>query len=286
MKLANGLIDFFINVLTFYRDFFKKTYPVAMIFSLFTVVAACLLLLNVPENFGIELRKSGFITQIFKHASSGGTYYIIDLYKIIYLLVCSFFAIGFIKAFYSGNFSLHSMILRLKGDDVFNILFAAIIAGAIDVAMYFMMYNLSTRNLFDEWLWYVLYEVRTYIPLLIFAIAVTRSIFATEVKFRLKHLGLVFACAWLFYVFSYRFAILYKTVFASIMLIPLSFGDTKFIVELILTIPILAFYMIGFTSVFTYPLGFYRLKELNNTESQGNDDAYFENDDRDIKYED
>jgi hypothetical protein len=262
MNFTNAILDFLMNVMTFYRDFFRKTYGAAFVFSLSAIMIATYFLTIAPEAAARSFVKSGFIRSFFFHASSKGIYSLTDLSKPVFLVIAALFSIGYIKVFKSERFNFWTMISSLNWNDIFNVILSAILAGIIDVAIFYFKDLLQTTNHIEKWLSLVLYELRIYVPIILVSIAVSKSLFGKDIRINVKGIFFLLVCAWLFNEFMYEFSILFDGMVVSFFLSFVNFEDSRFIINLLISVPLFAFFMLGLTSVMTYPLGFYYLLQL------------------------
>ena len=65
MNFADFILDFSAELINSYRKFFKRTYSIALIFSLFTVIGICILLLLDSSNDFESIKKKYFLDALF-----------------------------------------------------------------------------------------------------------------------------------------------------------------------------------------------------------------------------
>jgi hypothetical protein len=273
MKLLTVFQEFVIDTIGFYRDYFRKTYPAALIFTLFAVIGGCLLLLQLPEHEGDSIRKYGFITLIFRCLSSGSNYYYIDLYKTVYMVFTALFVTGFIKAKDRGTLNFIGIVKWIDSTDIQNTVIAILVMAGFDFLLFYAVSNLSYHTNLDKWMYYVLFFLRILLPIAVFSIAVTMSLFRDKFKLTFKYFFILLACCWAYHEFMYSVILTLKELVVNLVLLPFVRDDTRFLLEIFISIPVLALFMLGFAGLMCYLPMISETVQLNEESEEGTEES-------------
>jgi len=155
------------------------------------------------------------------------------------------------KKEYSPGFFLRNFSI-VDGAVIF---FTLVIVCAFDPAIYFLdFYSYDFFNDAAKWSHGVLWELRIYLPIVAFAVAVSKRTWKDRVSFSSKSILVLLISAWMFNEFSYELMSLFRSVLIHFVTMFIKSDQTKFLVESVLGIPLLAFYFIGFAVVMCIPL--------------------------------
>ena len=152
-------------------------------------------------------------------------------------------------------------ISSIKLKDLRNILLATIAIFLVDLFLYYLVGFLKDVS-FDNYIRITLDHTRAFIPIVLLAIAVSESLFPGEIKITAK--SLLFTYFTLFVIAAIRNNVQY---FIEIQVMwpgfwALTNQDKIYFGEILLSIPLLGTYFIGYATLLLFPLRNYYLKTI------------------------
>jgi len=277
MNLADFFQNFFKELIQSYKLSFKKTYTVSLIFALFSIVGVCILMLPGSTAVLDSVKRHYFLDELFTNIYSNydslpGYQFSYFAYP-LFLIFVSIFAIGFYRSRRSANLSLQTFISSIKLNDLGNIIMAGIIILIIDFLLYYL-YGLLIKTLLDNYIKITLSYFRGFVPILILGIAVSRSLFGAELRTTFKSLFFTYFAFFIIAAIRHSFQYFFEVEIMWPFTWPILHNDKKYLVEIFLSIPLLASYFLAYTILLSFPLRIYWLNTVQETtdrdETEGN----------------
>jgi hypothetical protein len=260
--LIKQLTDF-VNV---YRQFFKKTFVASLLMSFFCCVCMAVLL-KFSDFDKYSNKQISLLSYFISRYSAGETYSLVDLSKIFLLFFVSLFSIGLTRfegslKSYKGD-EIVPFNLKISAADIVYFLLILIVCSVLDYGVfriYAFFYEMSSSNV-QNWIYSEFFQLRIYMPLVIFSFALYKRSAGHSSEFGWKNLLFLLASLWLFNEFGYELILLARIHVFKLMLIPTE-GNSTFIVESLLVIPVMALLFLGYHSAM-----YTSLTLLNESES-------------------
>jgi hypothetical protein len=265
MTAANYLKEQLTGFVESYKKYFSRTFNVALLYTIICFLIATLLLKYGYFNKLTSKRQISLLSYFFVRYSYGDTYSIIDLTKTVYIFMISLFSIGMIRLTKdpAGQYSLKNFIKKLTAIDISFLLGTLAIATVADYIMFKSdsYSGVSIHNkAADLYIHNLIFQLRIYIPLMLFALTLWRLTTTKRSKLTFKRLVLLYVSLWLFNEFTYEVCMWMRVHFFELILIPFKYSDKYYLFESFLAIPLMAFFFLGYYSAMTTSL---RLTESN-----------------------
>ena len=249
MKLAAFLKDFILRLIDIYRDYFKKTFEAALIFSLICTIVVSLFLLQAPDTIFEHIKEYSFLS-LFRapvYVYDKG-YNLIDLYKPLLLILTTLFAIGFKRSIPSRKFSLLNILSEIKLNDLWNVLLAAIAIVLTDISCHYLQRSYTYQ---DIQVFYSFFGVfRVYLPYIYLATAFSFSEYNTGIKLRPRSIFYFLISVFVFIIIVNNVNSFIELGYHLLSILP--FTDIRLLIELIVSIPIISLYILGIAHVITF----------------------------------
>jgi hypothetical protein len=266
-SLSGFLQTLLVNLVGDYRKFFGRTFGVALIYSVACLLGMTILLWNSGAEVMVDKTHVSLLSYFFTRLNAGPEYAMTDLSKVWFLFLVSLFTVSLLRV-QTGEadgkeISFVYFIQKANIKDVFFLLITVVICSVIDPCL-----NLFCNWIYDgngdpdlrRWGMSLLFQLRIYIPMVIFAIVVQRLTGNRSPGINFRKLILILVAFWMFNEFAYELSLAVRSLLFALVLIPFK-EESKFIYESILGTGLIAFYFIGYYSVFTSPFGIFRAKE-------------------------
>jgi len=257
MSSSPSVKEVVIEIFDQYKKFFEKTFSLCLLLTVIVFVAAALLFRF--SNYDPVARDliDSLLRCFYWRYSINNSYSIVDWSKSVYLAFIVCFAVSFFRAQENENELSPGFFLRnFSIEDGAVIFFTLVIVCALDPAIYFL--DLHTNDLLHQgdmakWVHGVLWYFRIYIPIVAFAFAVRNRIGNNRIPVSRKSFLVLLISVWMFNEFSYELMSLFRSVVIHFVTMFIKSDQTKFLVESVLGIPLLAFCFIGFAVVMCIP---------------------------------
>jgi hypothetical protein len=249
MKLDVFLKDFIFRFIDIYRDYFKKTFEAAMIFSLIGTIIASLFLLQAPDSIFEHIKEYSFLS-LFRSPAYvyHQGYILIDLYKPLILILSALFAIGFKRTIPSGKFKFIDILSEITSNDLWNVLLATVAIVLTDIACQYLQHSYNYKSIE---VFYSLFGVfRTYLPYIYLGTAFSYSEYNTSIQFRPRSILYMLLSVLIFIIILNNVHYLIEIPFHLISMVP--FTDMRLLIEIIVSIPIISLYVLGFVHVISF----------------------------------
>lgn len=246
--LTRQLTDF----IEVYKKYFKKTYSTCLVLAVVCLIVIAILLRFSSFDPRIAKKQVGSLLNYFSaRYSAGDTYSLVDLSKTVFIFFTALFSIALTRFELDEEKGKETttIIKKIGFEDILFCTLTLLVCSAIDYGLA-MLHNSfeTTLQPLGYWVLMIIFLLRIYTPLILFSLLIYRQRIARPIaKIGLKKILFLFVSLWLFNEFAYEFGTFIRTVIINLVVIP--FGDNNtFIQESILTIPLFAFWFLGYHS--------------------------------------
>ena len=259
MKLPEFLEKQLLDFVVVYKKYYRKTFSVTLLLAI-----ACFVISSVlfgASTFSRELKVEPEIIWSFFYGrySQGRDYCLGDLIKIVFIFFVAFFALSFYKfkreSNEVNNFYFVKLFKGITATDIVSILGVLLISCGVDYLLV-MLENFFSRILTSTHnVWIVhqtVFHVRIYLPLVLFAVICAWRLGNLE-RLTGRKILFLYISLWLFNEFNYETMVWVRGHCFAIVLLPFYNTDYYFLLENVLSIPITAFYFLGFSSAMAHP---------------------------------
>lgn len=269
------------DIVDVYRKYLKTTYSTCLAITVFCFVIMAFLI--GVGNLGQWFfdKPPGLITYFLTRYSTKDTYRIIDLSKIILLFFISLFSLSISKFEKTEDIEETEKPTspKIGTNHIIPLLLVFILCIGIDYGL------TKIENLFDftvnrtiRWFYYIIFLLRIYIPLFLFSFMIYLLKSEDFPKINFKKLLFLFASFWLFNEFAIELAAFVRSHIINLILLP--YGDHNTCVEeSLLSIPIVAFWFLGYHSVMNSSLSI--MDEMDDSVDSENSAAMIEQNEED-----
>lgn len=249
MNLAAFLKDFILRLIDIYHDYFKKTFETAMIFSLICTIVTSLFLLQSPDSIFKQIKEYSFLS-LFRapaYVYDQG-YNLIDLYKPLLLILVTLFGIGFKRLIISGKFGFFNILSEIKLNDLWNVLLATVAIVITDIICHYFQHSYNYKNIE---VFYSLFGLfRVYLPYIYLGTAFSYSEYNTGIKLRPRSIFYSLVTVFVFIIILNNVHYLIELGFHLFSMFP--FTDTRLLLEIIISVPIISLYVLGIVHVISF----------------------------------
>jgi len=261
MTITNYLKEQLTDFVDSYQKYFKKTFGIAVIFTVICFITAAFLLRFSNFDKSVTSRQVSLLSYFFHRYSKGDTYSIVDLIKSVFIFFVALYSIGLIRLTTNdtnnSEFSVGQFVQKLKLKDIGYLLGVLIFVSLLDVAMFkldsYTIANTSNKGVeayFNDWI----FHFRVYGPLILFALAIRVLTISEKTALTVKRIVLLYISIWLFNEFAYEISAWVRNHLFGIILAPFENTVYYYLFESILGIPLIAFYFLGYYSAMTTSL--------------------------------
>jgi len=257
MHFASYLKSVLSDIVDSYKRYFSKTFGIALIYSVMCFIIIALLLRFSTFELNSAKKQFSLLSYFLARYSARNIYSIVDLSKTVFIFLVSVFSIYLVRTGGSdGPQSFIHSLATLRAKDILFLFLALMISSAIDYFLFrcnsYTDINIANTAL-QKWTSSMLFTLRIYFPLIVFALVIYFLTSAQHIKLNLIKVLFLFAALWLFNEFTYEFSLLVRgKIF--FLLGALFDENTQYYVESILAIPLVAFFFLGFFSALTTPI--------------------------------
>lgn len=248
----------------FYSKYLSDLYVFCIFITSISFVSSALLYKYSAFGKDFGAKNFNYYDAIFSKFSYGGVYSIVDFSKPVFLFLITLLSVAFFryvrKADKTNTPAFKIFFQNIKPKDFFILIPIAAIACMADMFLFQADAKIKGLNI-DQynylWIHYTLSILRLNIPMIISGIAVAFLAITNEIQTRGRSIITLIISVWLYNVVAYEVASLIGSV------IIFGVGDAfnnipiRYIVESVLYIPIVAFFIPGYAAVFYYPFKFY-----------------------------
>lgn len=261
MTLTNYLKEQLTDFVDSYKKYFKKTFGVAITFTLICFVISALLFKFSDFDNSVTTKQISLLSYFFHRYSKGDTYSIIDLTKTVFIFFISLFSLGMLRL--SNNdietkeLSFKHFFRSIKSKDVFLLLIIFVVSSIIDFLLFkidsFSALNTKSKNA-DFYIHDTCFHLRIYLPLIFFALTVRLLTTVIKTKLTFKRIVFLYISLWLYNEFANEISLWVRAHVFGLILMPFDNPETYYLIESIIGIPLIAFYFLGYFSAMTTSL--------------------------------
>jgi hypothetical protein len=261
MTVINYLKKQLVDFVDIYINYFKKTFGVAITFTLVCFVVAALLFRYSNFDTSVKARQISLLSYFFHRYSTGQTYSIIDLTKTVFVFFISLFSLGLLRISNtvnaSGELSFKYFFRYVKFKDVLPLTATLILSAITDFILFRIdSYSAATTKSqnADVYIHDLCFHLRIYLPLIFFALTIRSLNSIKRTRLTLKRLLLLYIGLWLFNEFAYEVSTWVRSHLFGFILMPVDNPESYYLIESLIGIPLVAFYFLGYFSAMTTPL--------------------------------
>jgi hypothetical protein len=257
MQFTNQLKQQLTNFVDTYKKHFRQTLGVTISFTILTMLIVAVLSDNSIYGKGIAKAPTSLLSYFFRRYSSYDGYSIVDLSKSVYIFFIALFSIGLAKLSDEDallkDLSFKHILKPISGKDISALGTALLLSGIMDYILVQLQrygtYDITTRKIeLDYFIQDLIFNLRVYIPLIIFALTVQYQLKTKQLKIDLKRIVFLYVSLWIINEFAYEFFIWCKQLIIGLILLPFANSEYRYVFESILGIPVFAFFFLGYAS--------------------------------------
>lgn len=261
MKTSSHLKKQFIDSVEVYRNYFQRTLGIAFAGAFVCIIGSAILLRFSNFDHSVTSKQVSLLSYFFHFYSKGDTYSLVDLTKSVFLFLVSLFAIGLLRIQKHGNdnkeIPLGTFVKQLTARDFGSVIGMLLIVSLVDFILFKISGYFASEAAVDassKYLYNVCYELRVYLPLLLFSLTVYALSLKPGVVLSFKRIVLLLVSLWLMNVFAYEFMLWMRAYVLGLILMPVTDAGKFYYVESILGIPLILTYFLGYYSAMTTAL--------------------------------
>lgn len=249
-KLKILFTDFVDN----YKNFFLRTLGVTLILAIICALCSALLLRFSDMGEMGSIKEISIINYFFYLYSNSGHYYITDLTKIFFAFLIAFFSIGLFRSRDTDNREL-PFLKFMQNIEVEDVVYLSVTLLALSFFDYsiFQLDNYFIKELSlnaSNYMGNVIFHLRIFVPLIVFAWLINYLINSQKI-INFKKILFLYISLWIFNEFAFGFYIWIQSHLFRLLLLPLVNSEKYYLFESFLSIPLVAFYILGYYSAMT-----------------------------------
>ncbi len=261
MTLTNYLKGQLTDFVDSYKKYFKKTFGVAITFTLICFVIAALLFRFSEFDKSVTAKQISLLSYFFHRYSKGDTYSIIDLTKTVFIFFISLYSLGLLrlsnKDIENKEPSFKHFFRSIKSKDVLLLITIFVVCTVIDFILFkidsFSALNTKIKNA-DIYIHDTCFHLRIYLPLVFFALSLRALTTINKTKLTLKRILFLYISLWLYNEFANEISLWVRAHVFGLILMPFDNPETYYLIESVIGIPLIAFYFLGYFSAMTTSL--------------------------------
>jgi len=261
MTFTNYLKEQLTDFVDSYKKYFRKTYGVAITFTLICLVIAALFFRFSDFDKSVTAKQISLLSYFFHRYSKGETYSIIDLTKTVFIFFVSLYSLGLLRL--SNNdlenkeLSFKHFFRSIKSKDILFLTVVFIVSSIVDFVLFkidsFSALTTKNKNA-DIYIHDTCFHLRIYLPLILFALTIRYLTIVEKRKLTIKRIFFLYVSLWLFNEFANEISLWVRSHLFGLILTPFDNPQTYYLVESIIGIPLIAFYFLGYFSAMTTSL--------------------------------
>ena len=263
MTFSSSLAEVLSELVKNYGKYFKRTIGSTMVFTIFCFVGILFLVQYAQFDIaGNGKQPFSVVAYLFYRFSSFDTYCIADLSKTLFVFFVALFSIGFIRLTSENlaetELSFMHFFRKLTLKDGFVLILILIVSALLDIVLSkldgILVVNIQ-NSLFVKYLSHLIFHIRLYLPLILFGLSTYSLTTLSSVRVSFKRIIFLYISVWIFNEFAYETLLWMQYHVFDLILMPLAEKpDRWFVFESFLSIPLVSFYFIGFSSAMTLSL--------------------------------
>jgi hypothetical protein len=182
----------------------------------------------------------------------------VDLTKSLFLFFVALFSLSLIRMEMSEDqkkeISFKAFMKELTAKDFASLVGVLLLISLLDFILFKISGLFSLGDSFNSLPRYfagLLYELRVYIPLILFSITIYALSLKARVKLSVKRMLMLFISLWIVNVLAYEFTVWVHAYIIGLILMPVADAERFYFWESILAIPLLFTYFLGYYSAMT-----------------------------------
>jgi hypothetical protein len=261
MKFSESLKRQFVDFVEVYRNYFGRTLAITFACSVLCIVSVAIFLRFSDFDLSNKTKQISLLSYFFRFYSRGDTYSLVDLTKSVFIFFVAIFSVSLIRIEITGDkrkeISLGAFIKNITLKDFASLIGVLLVVSLIDFALVKISGLLSSdttivpsNRLFNG----VLYELRVYIPLILFSLTIYALTTQQKVQLSLKRILVLLISLWVLNVIAYEFTAWIRAYVFGLILLPFSDTERFYFLESFLGIPLITIYFLGYYSAMTNAL--------------------------------
>lgn len=254
MKLNNFLKKQFEDFIGVYDNYLIRTLGITLTYSLFCFILIALLVRFSSFDTTVTKRQFSILSYFFSRYSKGDIYSIVDLSKSIFIFFVSIFSIGLTRLNPSKQenteLRVADFLKQIKFNDILDLIGVLILCSILDYLL-FRLCSLTLSkvnyNGLGTYLNGLLFELRIYIPLILFSRTTYKLSSNKKFKLNLTKFVFLLISLWLFNEFAYEFSLVVRNHIFELILLPFSV-EKQYFIESFIGLLLVAFYFVGYHS--------------------------------------
>jgi hypothetical protein len=263
----NGQLTDFVDS---YKNYFRKTFGVALTFTLICFAIAAILFRFSEFDESVTAKQTSLLSYFFHRYSKGSFYSIIDLTKTVFLFFVSLYSLGLRrlskKDSNTSELSFKHFFRSITSKDILLLVIIFVATCMLDFVLFkiesFSDMNLETKNA-EIYVRETCFHLRIYLPLVFFALAIRWLTSAAKTKLTFQRILFLYISLWLYNEFAYEVSLWIRAHVFGLVLMPFQNPENYYLIESIIGIPLIAFYFLGYYSAMTTSLKLTELPEQN-----------------------
>ncbi len=258
MKLSDYLKRQFIDFIEVYRNYFSRTLGITFACSILCIVCAAILLRFSDFDHSITSKQVSLLSYFYHFYSKGDTYSLVDLTKSVFIFFVALFSLSLIRIEKSGDENkeilFSAFVKKITAKDFASMIGILLVVSLIDFILFKIsgFFSLDTSfNTPNRYFNGLFYELRVYIPLILFSIAIYTLSPKPSVILSLKRILILFISLWIFNVITYEFTVWIRAYIIGLILMPVADVERFYFWESFLGIPLILTYFLGYYSAMT-----------------------------------
>lgn len=244
-----------------YKKYFGQTFGTAITFTVLCCISSALLLRFSDFDKLVTAKQISSFSYYFHRYSKGETYSIVDLTKTFFVFFIAFFSLGISRQPFSETDNIQLSFSKIKSKikikDIISLIGILCLASIIDIGLTKLDNLLETGTFKKETVIYLhdwLFNLRVYIPLILFSLTLRYLTNTDKTKLTIKRILFLYISLWVFNEFAFEISLWVRSHLFNLILLPVEDPDKFYLFETILSIPLIAFYFLGFHSAMTTSL--------------------------------
>jgi hypothetical protein len=258
MKISDYLKKQFLDFIEVYRNYFWRTLGITFACSILCIVSAAILLRFSDFEQSNASKQVSLLSYFFHFYSKGDTYSIVDLTKSVFIFFVAFFSLSLIRTenieAEHKEISFSEFVKKITIKDFASLICILLIVAFIDFILFKISGFFSSDSSFNSLNRYIhglLYELRVYVPLILFSLSIYALSLKEGFKLTLKRLFILFISLWIFNVLAYELTLWIRSYVFGLILMPVSNIERFYFLESFLGIPLIVIYFLGYYSAMT-----------------------------------
>jgi hypothetical protein len=261
MTFSNYLKGQFIDFVDCYKKYFWNTLGATLTFTILCLLVMTLLLKFSNFDVIAVKRQYSLLSYFFSRYSNKETYSFVDLGKTFFIFFVALFSLGLtritaINNYEKQEYSFSLFIKQIVLKDIISLLGILLLCSVIDFGL-FRLDSLSESKLenheFQRWFHSILFQLRIYLPLILFSIVLYKLTTEKILKLNFKKVIFLYVSLWFFNEFAYEISLFARSHIFGLLLTPFA-EERKYLYESFFGLPLIAFYFLGYRSAMSFSL--------------------------------